>query len=58
MHAPYIKRMFGDHPFTLVPVVIGSVSHRKEKEFGEVFAKYFKEEENLFIISSDFCHWG
>jgi len=41
MHAPYIKRIFGDHPFKLVPVVIGSISHSKEKEIGAVFAKYF-----------------
>lgn len=23
-----------------------------------ILAPYFEDEENLFVISSDFCHWG
>lgn len=30
----------------------------KQMHYGKIFAKYLKEPENLFIISSDFCHWG
>lgn len=26
--------------------------------YGKVFAKYFDDPKNLFIFSSDFCHWG
>lgn len=26
--------------------------------YGKLLAKYLQKEENLFIISSDFCHWG
>ncbi len=26
--------------------------------YGELLGKYLKKKENLFIISSDFCHWG
>jgi MEMO1 family protein len=58
MHAPYIKKIFGDKEIKLVPIVVGSISHEKEKYFGSILAPYFKEERNLFIISSDFCHWG
>ena len=24
----------------------------------KIFSKYLKDPENLFVISSDFCHWG
>lgn len=58
MHAPYIKKIFGDHEFKLVPIVVGSINFDQEQEFGEILAPYFKDEENLFVISSDFCHWG
>lgn len=26
--------------------------------YGEILAKYFDDPKNLFIVSSDFCHWG
>lgn len=58
MHLPYIKRMFGDHEFTLVPIVVGSIRYSKEQKYGKMLADYVKDDENLFIISSDFCHWG
>ena len=58
MHAPYVKKIFGDHDIKLIPIVIGSVSYKKEQEFGKILSDYFKDDETLFIISSDFCHWG
>jgi len=44
--------------FTVVPVLVGSTSHDKELMYGKIFCKYLKDPENLFVISSDFCHWG
>jgi len=31
---------------------------KKEEEFGKVLAPYLQDARNLFVISSDFCHWG
>ncbi len=31
---------------------------RKRVKYGRIFAKYLADPNNLFIISSDFCHWG
>lgn len=58
MHAPFIKKVFGDHEFKLVPIVVGSINHSKEEHYGRLLAPYFQDEKTLFIISSDFCHWG
>lgn len=44
--------------FTIVPVMVGSLSTDKEKLYGHIFARYLADPKNLFIISSDFCHWG
>ena len=44
--------------FTIVPVLVGSLSAEMEGEFGRVFSKYLSDPRNLFVISSDFCHWG
>jgi predicted class III extradiol MEMO1 family dioxygenase len=26
--------------------------------YGNVLSKYLKDPETLFVISTDFCHWG
>lgn len=44
--------------FSIVPVLVGALSENKELEYGKLLAKYLADPSNLFIISSDFCHWG
>jgi len=41
-----------------VPVMVGSLNTEKESLYGHIFAQYLADPKNLFIISSDFCHWG
>jgi MEMO1 family protein len=61
MHLPYIYAILAkSHPDTmplLVPIMVGATSESKEKEYGKLFAPYLQNQENLFVISSDFCHW-
>jgi len=45
-------------PCTLVPIMVGSVSGGEEARYGQMLAPYLQEEGTLFVISSDFCHWG
>ena len=61
MHLPYVARVMqtcGSDDFSVVPVLVGSLSPEKEAKYGRIFAKYLSDPQNLFIISSDFCHWG
>jgi MEMO1 family protein len=37
---------------------VGSLSAESEKEYGEILAPFLADPQNLFVISSDFCHWG
>ncbi len=30
----------------------------REARYGQILAKYADDPKTLFIISSDFCHWG
>ena len=39
-------------------MLVGALSETKEQEYGALFSKYLADPSNLFIISSDFCHWG
>ncbi|XP_060878577.1 protein MEMO1 [Metopolophium dirhodum] len=60
MQLPYIAKVMQDYKdkFTIVPVMVGSLSTEKESLYGHIFAQYLADPKNLFIISSDFCHWG
>eukprot|EP00943_MAST-04B_sp_MAST-4B-sp1_P002057 g2057.t1 len=59
MHLPYVaKVMESNKNFTIVPILVGSLNAADEIKFGNILQKYFDTPENLFIISSDFCHWG
>lgn len=64
MHLPYIFKMMSrsfsspsDYP-GLVPILVGNTSPAKEKEYGAILAPYLSDSSNVFVISSDFCHWG
>jgi AmmeMemoRadiSam system protein B len=71
MHLPYIYSIFfhcsSPNPVPeerklstvppLVPIMVGATNASKEKEYGRLLAPYVANPDNLFIISSDFCHW-
>lgn len=59
MHLPYIAKVFEQHrDFTIVPILVGSLSPDREAQYGRVLAKYLADPSNFFVVSSDFCHWG
>uniref|UniRef100_A0A8C5ECC2 Protein MEMO1 n=1 Tax=Gouania willdenowi TaxID=441366 RepID=A0A8C5ECC2_GOUWI len=60
MHLPYTAKAMESHKdeFSIVPVLVGALSESKEQEYGKLLSKYLADPSNLFIVSSDFCHWG
>lgn len=60
MHLPYLAKLMEERKdqFTVIPIVVGSLSRDSETRYGRIFANYLPDPGNIFIISSDFCHWG
>ena len=58
MHLPYIKQIFGEKDFSLLPLMVGQVPMEKLSAYARELLPLFKDERTLFIVSSDFCHWG
>ncbi|GAA5988755.1 hypothetical protein JCM10908_006157 [Rhodotorula pacifica] len=58
MHLPYIRKVFEGRDIKLVPILVGSISTSSEKSFGALLAPYLADPHTLFVVSSDFCHWG
>ncbi|KAF2818761.1 UPF0103-domain-containing protein [Ophiobolus disseminans] len=67
MHLPYIYKMlslknpsFQSSPASvpLIPIMIGNTSTATETSLGSHIAPFLSDPSNIFVISSDFCHWG
>ncbi|CAN6620457.1 MEMO1 family protein Mho1p [Trichomonascus vanleenenianus] len=61
MHMPFIYKMAAQHKSgikPIVPILIGHTMPKDDTKLAEILAPYFAEEENAFVISTDFCHWG
>ncbi|GBP41866.1 Protein MEMO1 [Eumeta japonica] len=60
MHLPYIAKVMEEYKsgFTIIPILVGSLSPEKEAKYGSILAPYLADPQNLVVISSDFCHWG
>lgn len=56
MHLPYIYKQFPN--CKLVPIMVGATTPEMEAEIGKTLAKYYDDPSTVFVISSDFCHWG
>lgn len=64
MHLPYLykalTKAFGtpDEFPLLIPVLVGATSATTERSYGQIFAPYLADPTSVFVVSSDFCHWG
>jgi len=58
MHCPYIRKIFKDKNITMVPLMVGDIPKEAWQEYAKVLLPLFEDERTLFIVSSDFCHWG
>eukprot|EP00922_Rhytidocystis_sp_ex-Travisia-forbesii_P061587 GHVS01091252.1.p1 GENE.GHVS01091252.1~~GHVS01091252.1.p1 ORF type:complete len:258 (+),score=31.42 GHVS01091252.1:312-1085(+) len=58
LQLPYIAQVMGSKRFTLVPIVVGHLSEAAVTRYGDLLLPYFRDTKTVFVISSDFCHWG
>ncbi|GAA5862490.1 hypothetical protein JCM3774_002534 [Rhodotorula dairenensis] len=58
MHLPYIRKVFEGRDIKIVPILVGSISHSSEQAYGALLAPYLADPGTVFVVSSDFCHWG
>ena len=60
MHLPYVAKVMEARRgrFKVVPILVGALTVEKEVEYGRKLARHLADPENVFVVSSDFCHWG
>ncbi|KAJ5076813.1 protein memo1 [Anaeramoeba ignava] len=57
LQLPFIVHVLGTE-VEIVPMMVGHLSEDEKQRCGEILSSYLKDENTLFVISSDFCHWG
>jgi AmmeMemoRadiSam system protein B len=64
MHLPYIYKKISqqfkstvEYP-SLIPILVGNTDPSAERDYGKILAPYLADPTSVFVVSSDFCHWG
>ena len=59
MHLSFLfKAMEESAHYTVIPIMVDALTPSQLESTSTVLAKYVDEPGNIFILSSDFCHWG
>ncbi|EFJ40486.1 hypothetical protein VOLCADRAFT_99750 [Volvox carteri f. nagariensis] len=58
LHTPYIVHTMRGQSYKLVPIMVGALTAEGEALYGKLLGPYLDDPSNLFVVSSDFCHWG
>ena len=58
MEMPFLKYIFDKNKLKIVPMVVGDGNLSKNIKLGKYLYDLFEDKKTLFVISSDFCHWG
>jgi len=56
---PFIKLGVGSREdVSIVPLMVGTLYQEDLKMYVNILKKYFMDPSTLFVVSTDFCHWG
>ena len=58
MEMPFLKYIFDKKDFSLIPIMVGHNDLTTNTEIGKALYDLYEDPKTLFVISSDFCHWG
>ena len=57
LHMPFVCNI-GFPNAQLIPIMIGEISDSNITKITDILQPYFDSNDSIFLISSDFCHWG
>ena len=62
MQLPFLYKVFSDagraDALKIVPLIIGDLPEEEYRYYAEALLSLFLDERTVFVVSSDFCHWG
>ena len=58
MMLPFLKYVFGEKKFTVLPIMVGHLTEDAQIKTAEIIGNLIADERTFLCISSDFTHWG
>ena len=58
MEIPFLKYIFDKKELNIIPIIVGDNDLKTNIEIGKALYELYLDPKTLFVISSDFCHWG
>ena len=58
MELPFLKYIFKNKEFNIIPIIVGDNNFETNKIIADILYELYEDKNTLFVISSDFCHWG
>ena len=58
MMLPYLKYIYQDKEFSIIPIICGSLTQNMILEVSNILKIYLNDPNSFLVISSDFVHWG
>ena len=58
MELPFLKYIFKDKELSIIPIIVGDNDFYTNNKIAEALYELYEDKSTLFVISSDFCHWG
>jgi AmmeMemoRadiSam system protein B len=58
MMLPFLKYIFKDKKFTVIPIMVGQLSESALAGTTEALKEIINDEKTFLCVSSDFTHWG
>ena len=58
MEMPFLKYIFDKRKLSIIPMVIGDGDLSANTQLAKCLYNLYEDPKTLFVISSDFCHWG
>lgn len=60
MQYPYLYQSVYAYNYKpkVIPIMIGEINIKSAYDIAKELLNYFENDDNIFVVSSDFCHWG
>lgn len=60
MHFPWVAKVFKNrlNDIKIIPMIVGDIDEASSKAYALSLLPFLRDPQTLFVISSDFCHWG
>lgn len=58
LEMPFLKMLFKNKDLSILPIMVGDTNLKDNYAIANELYNLYEDPKTLFLVSSDFCHWG